>query len=168
MYKQIHNTSYYIDRYSNIVNRKFNVDRKMSPYIAGNGYLTVRLSNNGKVVNYSVHRLLAEAFIPNPENKPCVNHKDGNKLNNSLDNLEWVTYAENTKHATRIGINKVPIRPKTRIACYSSGGDLLFKFDSISQAAAYTGVSRKTIMRVANGSNKCNTKYKFKECNTHV
>lgn len=46
-----------------------------------------------------LHRALAEAFIPNPENKRCVNHKDGNKLNNSLDNLEWATHGENNQHA---------------------------------------------------------------------
>lgn len=47
----------------------------------------------------SIHRLVCKAFHPNPENKPCVNHKDGNKLNNNADNLEWVTYSENEKHS---------------------------------------------------------------------
>lgn len=59
------------------------------------GYIKVSLNNKG----FYIHRLLAQAFIPNPDNKPCVNHKDGNKLNNSLDNLEWVTELENQKHA---------------------------------------------------------------------
>ena len=51
-----------------------------------------------------VHRLVANAFIPNPENKRCINHKDGNKKNNNINNLEWVSYSENMKHAYRTGL----------------------------------------------------------------
>jgi hypothetical protein len=56
--------------------------------------------------NRNVHRVIAETFIPNPDNLPCVNHKDGNKLNNSVDNLEWCTHSENTSHAYREGLEK--------------------------------------------------------------
>jgi hypothetical protein len=52
-----------------------------------------------KTKRVTLHRIIANAFIPNPQNKPCVNHKDGNKLNNSIENLEWVTRSENTRHA---------------------------------------------------------------------
>jgi len=70
------------------------------------GYKGVYLTNNDKGKRVRVHRLVALAFIPNPENKPCVNHIDGNKLNNNVNNLEWCTYSENIIHGFRIGIYK--------------------------------------------------------------
>ena len=59
---------------------------------------------NGK--NRNIHRVIAETFIPNPNNLPCVNHKDGNKQNNRVDNLEWCTHSENTLHSFRTGLQK--------------------------------------------------------------
>lgn len=70
------------------------------------GYLEVQLYRDGIRSHKRVHRLVAEAFIPNPENKPDVNHKDGNKHNNSVDNLEWVNKSENMQHAYRTGLAK--------------------------------------------------------------
>lgn len=65
------------------------------------GYLLTKLSNNGKQKTIAVHRLVAKAFIPNPENKPEVNHKDENKLNNHANNLMWATSRENANWGTR-------------------------------------------------------------------
>lgn len=62
------------------------------------GYKMIELSKNGVSKKHTIHRLLALQFIDNPNNKGCVNHKDGNRLNNSLDNLEWTTNSENIKH----------------------------------------------------------------------
>ena len=71
---------------------------------SGQGYGAVNLYLDGVGNYHLVHRLVGMAFIPNPENKPCINHKDGNPQNNHVDNLEWVTYSENTLHAYRIGL----------------------------------------------------------------
>jgi len=68
------------------------------------GYLAVCFYKNGEQCTKKIHRLVAEAFIPNPENKPQVNHIDGNKLNNHANNLEWVTNRENIDHAVRTGL----------------------------------------------------------------
>ncbi len=73
--------------------------RKVIPNENRSGYLYARTSNG----NYQIHRLVASAFIDNKGNKLCVNHKDGNKYNNVVGNLEWVTHKENTKHAIENG-----------------------------------------------------------------
>lgn len=73
--------------------------RKYNPSVA------VILSKSGIAKTFLIHRLLGIHFIPNPENKPEINHKDGNRINNSLDNLEWNTQSENQKHAFANGLN---------------------------------------------------------------
>jgi hypothetical protein len=62
------------------------------------GYLRLGLCKNGKIKYYSIHRLVAEAFIPNPNNYPCVNHKDENVQNNNVENLEWCTHKQNNNY----------------------------------------------------------------------
>jgi len=93
------------------------------------GYRRVQLRDrNGRYKGRLVHRLVAEAFIPNPENKPCINHIDGDKANNHIDNLEWCTYSENNKHAFRTGLkvmeghNAVAISKSRRGQRTSYGG----------------------------------------------
>jgi len=73
-------------------------------------YYMVGLSRNGKVKKHLVHRLVAEAFIPNPDKLPQVNHKDGNVHNNSVENLEWISNAGNTKHAYENYLRKKHVR----------------------------------------------------------
>ena len=86
----------------------FNIDT--NSLMAGgkdkNGYHIISLSYKGKKYTRKVHRLVAEAFIPNPEKLPEVNHIDGDKWNNDISNLEWVSSEENTHHASRIGLRK--------------------------------------------------------------
>ena len=78
-------------------------ERFINPEETEKGYLRVDLyEQSGNRTHKKVHRLVAEAFIPNPDGKPQVNHKDGNKKNNSYTNLEWVTDAENKEHQKRL------------------------------------------------------------------
>ena len=108
-YKYIkgYNNKYYITKEGKVYisnYRNTGVAKEMKPRIIA-GYYALGLEDPKSTPNnriqkiHKIHRLLAEYFIPNPENKPCINHKDGNKLNNSIDNLEWATISENTKHA---------------------------------------------------------------------
>lgn len=74
----------------------------------GDRYKQLILSKDGKSRKEYIHRLIAMAFIPNEYNKRCVNHKDGDKFNNDISNLEWVTHSENNKHAMNTGLNQAP------------------------------------------------------------
>lgn len=102
MYKLISNTKFYvINSLGNIINLK--TGKKLNPYISRSGYFRIRLQVGLKAhKNYTIHRIIASLFIDNPLNKPQVNHIDGNRLNNNIDNLEWVTGSENMLHSTRI------------------------------------------------------------------
>lgn len=74
-------------------------EKIITPTNNGYGYLIIGLANRGKRKNFYIHRLVAEAFIPNPENLPVINHKDYNKQNNNVNNLEWMTQKENTNYS---------------------------------------------------------------------
>ena len=96
--------NYLISQDGQIINKLFN--RELKGHLSlSTGYRYMTLRKDGKDVRQPLHRLLAMQFIPNPDNKPMVNHKDGCKINNSLDNLEWVTNQENVQHAYDLGIN---------------------------------------------------------------
>lgn len=109
-----------LDRY--IINK--NGDKQFFPekYLTqgfNNGYLKVTLSKNNKQKTFRVHILVAKAFIPNPENKSEINHIDGNKSNNRIDNLEWNTRSENELHAYKNGLAKPSDKQKQAVAKYA-------------------------------------------------
>lgn len=81
-------------------------DYCLKPLDNGCGYLRIKFSVKNKAKRIMLHRIIAEAFIPNPQKKKTVNHKDGNKYNNSIDNLEWLTQAENNQHAWDTGLKR--------------------------------------------------------------
>lgn len=76
-------------------------ERVLKPYLGKHGYFILTMRKNGRYKTEEVHRLVALAFIPNPDDLPCVNHKDENKQNNSVDNLEWCTRAYNNNYGNR-------------------------------------------------------------------
>lgn len=123
-----------------------------------NGYLSVCLSHQNIKKNHLIHRLVAIAFIPNPDDLQVVNHKDGNRLNNSVFNLEWTTYSGNAVHSCNILMNQ---RGTVAVKQISLDGTVLNTFDSIKEAANYTGVSAKKIPSVCNGSRNQTGGYKW-------
>ena len=113
-------------------------------------YLGVQLSARGTSRTESIHRLVALSFIENPDNLPIVNHKDGDKLNNKLSNLEWVSNKENVKHArdTKLHISKT-----YRVSQYKDD-ELVKTYNSITDAKRETGISDSKICCVCKGKRK--------------
>ena len=114
--------------------------KNIKPHTNGNSrYLRAALCNNGKIKYENIHRLVAKAFIPNPENKPEVNHKDENPSNNFIDNLEWMTSKENSNYGTGhlraiLNTNFDSIKAKTSkpINQYDMNGKFIKRFKSLS------------------------------------
>lgn len=86
----------------------------MAPYPAGRGYYKISLRKNKNLYHNYIHRIVAETFIPNPENKKTVNHINGIKTDNRVENLEWMTYSENNKHSFDTGLKKPTRKPINR------------------------------------------------------
>lgn len=101
-----HPSGYFITKGGKVISIKSGKPYVMSEHISKVGYPAVGLKHDGKTRAVHIHRLLALAFIPNPQGKPQVNHIDGDKTNNSINNLEWVTDSENKYHARKAGLIK--------------------------------------------------------------
>ena len=123
--------------------------------ISNCGYMQARLSKNNKHGLKSVHRLVAQAFIPNPENKSQVNHIDGNKQNNRVDNLEWCNNSENQLHAWKLGLQtpywkgkfgKDHIQSK-KVMQYDKNKNLIKIWDSVNEASKTLNIDDASISR---------------------
>ena len=123
----------------------------LKPSLKNNGYLEVRLCKDGVKKAYLIHRLVAEAYIPNPEGKATVNHKDEIKTHNYINNLEWMTSAENNAYGTRTKRTQKPVY------CEELGR----KFDSVSLAAKELNIGRSNIGACCRGERKTAGGYHF-------
>lgn len=126
----------------------------LKPSANNKGYLHVILYKNGNSKIGRIHRLVAENFIPNPGNKPQINHIDGHKSNNNVNNLEWVTNSENQKHAFKMGLqtNKGNHNPRARkINQYNLNGELIKTWNSYYDITKELGINRSSIWRCCIG-----------------
>ncbi|HYG84542.1 MAG TPA: NUMOD4 domain-containing protein [Verrucomicrobiae bacterium] len=145
-------------------NKKTRVQRgqPMKHFISSTGYFAVRLSNQGGCRNKLIHRLVAEAFICNPYNKPQVNHLDGDKQNPIINNLEWSTPEENMRHAYNYGLMNLPMgeghcwhnvfggmHPAAKSVIDTVSGHI---YPSLRDAARSVGMNYSTLACKLNGS----------------
>ena len=156
--------------------------KELSPITSGKGYLMIGLCRDCKMKWAKVHRLVASAFLPNPENKPQVNHKNGVKTDNRADNLEWVTDSENLRHAYNMGLKKgnpewgrtlgslyggkgrsslLERRKRSVIAINLQTGEEM-AFESAAEVECKLGIYHSSVTRVCDGRQKSSKGYTFR------
>lgn len=131
------------------------------------GYYHICLTSNGKMQYQLLHRLIAQAFIPNPYNKPFINHIDGNKKNNKIGNLEWVTNKENIRHAFEIGLmnGKPSTRKKQIIQIDKDTNKVICEYNSQLEASKKLNIHPGSLSQCLNGKYKTSGGYiwRYKE-----
>ena len=128
----------------------------------GGRYKVVYLSINGKGNGYLVHRLVAKAFVPNPENYPCVNHKDEDIYNNRSYNLEWCSHKYNCNYGTRTERIKANMPQNKAVYQLSMRGEIIASYKTIKEASKKTGISAGHICSVCKGGREYANGYKWR------
>ena len=146
--------NYQISNLGNVRNIKRGTTIK--PIYDSNWYKKVHLFNKGKSKMLFVHRLVAQAFIPNPQNKPTVNHIDGNKSNSNVNNLEWATMKEQLIHSVYVLNNKSVITDKCREASAKSHRKAVMRddgkiYERVIEASKENNVSISNIQKCCRG-----------------
>lgn len=138
----------------------FRKERILKSIMGNCGYYVVVLCKNSIKKPHTIHRIIAITFIPNPENKPQVNHINGIKSDNSINNLEWCTSSENSKHAHDTGLQV----STSRIEVYCSVTNK--RWESITECSLDTGIPKMTLSRYLSGKrqNKTSIKLTEKDC----
>lgn len=122
------------------------------------GYIRFALCANGKQKILMAHRIVAEAFLKNPENKKCVNHKDEDKKNNLVENLEWVTHLENNNHGTRG--KRISEALKKAVIEVDTEGNNIAEYESLTEMSIRKNISISYCSQICN--DKSNKKFIFK------
>ncbi len=127
----------------------------LHPSLNGAKYYVIQLSKNGKVKMFFIHRLVADAFLPNPFNLPCVNHKDENTTNNSVENLEWCTYKYNTNYGTAKERRLKTFRKNSKLSVpvrqYDKYGNHIKDWKGLSYVKESLNIDPGSIIKVCKG-----------------
>ena len=144
----------------------------------GQGYVKVTLSKNGKHVDKRVNRLVATAFLPNPENHPIVMHLDNNRANNHVDNLQWGTHLENNRWCAQCGRHANTLTDETRekafaarrkpVIAINTADGTRTRYISQHDAARSLGVMQQHIWGVLNGNRRSTGGYRFEYADKEV
>lgn len=144
------NKNYLVSKDGRIKSKRRN--KELTPKENWDGYHRIQIWDSGKCNMISWHRVVAITYIPNPDNKPVVNHKDGNKTNNHVDNLEWVTQSENIQHSWNNGLSvkQFNCESTSREVIQLKNNVIVARYPSICEAARQTGLGRSNISFACN------------------
>lgn len=140
---------------------RYKEGRILRPMICNNGYLAIDLRKNGKYERYLIHRLVAEAFIPNPHHLPCVNHKDESRNNNRMDNLEWCTNKYNSNYGTIK--NRMSEAHSISISQYTKDNVFIKLWPNAREIERQLGFDNTAVLRCCAGKQKTSYNYVWRQ-----